>query len=329
VKYLIFNKILFVAFIIIFIGCKKINNSVEFEDVKHLIIDDISNQATNKTYINSFTFSNDTFIKNMPYSYQEAMRMIQQNIDSIDKTNINQHTKKFLHCLTIANFTQTLFCKQFLGSKIGKSNDYIAIPNWSNLNIAERYQKGNENKVPVWCGDRTSFFISLIDSFLHLKSESISIQNIHTYPIVNIDEKYYIFDPSDLFIARDITSNKILDYQDLRNSQFHNICIYDVKPRFAKFAEFISKRFIEDVRIKFQDNKSNVSTLVCNYLNTESKNLIPTNLVITNRKYPFFGTIKATTNTSNPYVILSDRPIYSLKNHSFNFYRIYFGIATK
>jgi hypothetical protein len=49
---------------------------------------------------------------------------------------------------------------------------------------------------------------------LGIKATTISIKDVHTYPLVNIGNKRFIFDPFDPFIILDSLKLKIIDYDE-------------------------------------------------------------------------------------------------------------------
>ena len=191
-----------------------INDEPNATLIKNTFIDSIFiNNEVNKNEI--FTKSrNDILICNQNLSYSQAIVFLKNKFIQFDSNCQNENTKKYLKALYLCEFVHATFSFQFLGSKLGKTKHNIAIENWNNMTLENCYNMGNNNLAPVWCGDRTNFYLRLLDTLLGIKATAISIKNVHTFPIVNIGDKRFIFDPFDPFIILDSLKLKIIDYDE-------------------------------------------------------------------------------------------------------------------
>lgn len=267
----------------------------------------------------------DTLVHNINGDFNSVMARISHSLDSISQLQFNHETRTYLKCLLLTDFTSSLFSGQFLGNKLGMSDHSVSISSWNDRTIKECFDHGNRNVSPVWCGDRTTFFIKLADSLLHIKATQVSVPGIHTYPLITIGQKQFIFDPYDLFVPMDTIDHMILDYQAIKSEAYRSICVYDVKPEFGKRKELVSDRFINMLRSEYGKEKP-VCALLENYFNVNGKQLLEQSTICKRfRLHRNLIEVHPVVSDDCSYVLTSDVKIGSTKHDIPNFYRQYFG----
>jgi hypothetical protein len=207
---------IFLFCFIILISCSENRPALNSGPIKLYFID--TNDLENKSTVNQLTtrVSNDSINSNLKFDYCKAVSFLQNKFYQIDSCSENESTKKYLKVSILAEFVYASFSFQFFGEKSGKTSHRVAIKNWDKLPLDVCYNIANNNLLPVWCGDRTTFFIRLLDSLLSIKAKAISIKNIHTFPLVSIGQRRFIFDPYDPFIIFDSSLSEILDYDQVQ-----------------------------------------------------------------------------------------------------------------
>jgi hypothetical protein len=218
-----------------FISLFACNNNVDDIDANHILA---SYQTTVSLDTNlsaepaACLFQSDTIFNNLPYNYTQAIKQLIHMVDSIDQIeHYNRATKEYLSALVLADFVYAVCSFQFLGSQYQQGSTVIGIPNWSNLSLQSMFGLANTNQVAVWCGDRTSFYIKLLDSVLHLSAQTISIPQLHTFPVVRIGNKSYIIDPFNPIVLIDSATNKLAEYYSLKKTP-HTTLLFKKSPRF-------------------------------------------------------------------------------------------------
>ncbi len=308
-------------------SCKKTNHNIEIKALQNTIIAPNNQQInTQNKEVFSCTFNQQCLNQNIQLSYDDAIIKLNATFDSIAQLSFNRATKTYLKCLTIASFASSLFSSQFLGSKFGLSNHKISIANWQNMSLAQRYQQGNDNTYPTWCGDRSAFYIKLLDSLLHIKATEVSIPGIHTYPIITIENNQYIIDPYDLFVAIDTIKGEVVDYESLKNKIYKSLVIYDVKHEFGKCVELISDSLYNNLLLKYGQTDTAICALISTYFKTEGTALLNQSTIC--KPYtPINNTFEicAVNSPQSGYAITSEFKFNSTKHHLPNFFRQYFG----
>ncbi|MFT6947993.1 MAG: hypothetical protein ACJARP_002426 [Vicingaceae bacterium] len=166
-----------------------------------------------------FNFLEDTLINNVAIESKELNNMLAYELLRFDSLPANNSSKLYLKALFLADFTYSAFSYQFVGRELGLANDSAMFHNWENLSIAQQFNFGNKNLVSASCGVRTYLYKQLVKEHLKLPVRDTSIEGIHTYPIVTIAEREYLFDPSEPMIFCAEKGRKILEYTQLRNRE--------------------------------------------------------------------------------------------------------------
>ena len=262
--------------LILFISCTNKNQEPNAEVCKSVFIASpisINNSIDNALNI---SYKNDTFICNQATNFNQAIVILKSRFNEFDKLNEQEATKIFLKSLLLSEFVYAVSSFQFFGSKHGKSSHDIAIKNWNKLPLPICYHIANNNIQPLWCGDRTSFYIRLLDYLLGIKATEISIQNVHTFPIVNIGNKRFIFDPYDPFIVFDSSLTRIIDYDELVGKGLENnsLTVLRTKKTFGFANELVSNDLAYAVLCHKSNNSIDFSEKLRNYINANKAILL-------------------------------------------------------
>ncbi len=240
---------IFLFCFIIFISCTENRTKINSSLIKLYFVD--TNDLKNKNAANQLNtkVSNDTIKSNLKFDYWQAVSFLRNKFYQIDSCSYNESTKEYLKVSILAEFVYASFSFQFFGEKWGKTSHSVAIKNWDKLPLDVCYNIANNNLVPVWCGDRTTFFIRLLDSLLSLKASVISIKDVHTFPLVSIGQRRFIFDPYDPFIIFDTSLSTIIDYDQVQKLVLNNDSykVMRTKRIFGFSNELISQRLASDV----------------------------------------------------------------------------------
>jgi len=265
--YRVSQKHIIIIYLTLLVSCGKTNYEINNQLIKNTFID--SSLVINQNVKNDLfaTMSIDTLKCNQNLTYNQALSFLRNKFIQIDSISENIDTKSYLKALYLSEFVYASFSFQFLGSKLGKTNHQIAIDNWDKMPLENCYNMGNNNLVPVWCGDRTSFYIRLLDTLLEIKATTISIKNVHTFPLVNIGDRRFIFDPYDPFVIFDSLKSKVLDYDEAFKNCLNNnsIVIYRTKRTFGFPNELVSNELTNDILTSSINLKNNFSQKLMDY----------------------------------------------------------------
>jgi hypothetical protein len=207
---------------VLFSGCirqaRQHTDAIKVADVKGYLSDSFPTKKWVLSKCNCIQ-PTDTLIRNLPYSFDEAMLQIKQEFTHIDTLNTNKATKEYLKSLVLADFTYAAFSFQFLGPKFGLATDstYLNIlARWDTMSLRSCYDIGNLNITGLYCGQRTSFYLRLVDSLLGIKGYQVVVPyGVHIFPVVNLSNGPYVMDPYDPFVICDSTKQTVISYSQL------------------------------------------------------------------------------------------------------------------
>jgi hypothetical protein len=329
--YRVSQKHIIIIYLTLLVSCGKTNYEINNQLIKNIFID--SSLVINQNVKNDLfaTMSIDTLKCNQNLTYNQALSFLRNKFIQIDSISENIDTKSYLKALYLSEFVYASFSFQFLGSKLGKTNHQIAIDNWDKMPLENCYNMGNNNLVPVWCGDRTSFYIRLLDTLLEIKATTISIKNVHTFPLVNIGNRRFIFDPYDPFVIFDSLKSKVLDYDEafkycLKNN---SINIIRTKKTFGFSNELVSNDLTKEILAVSNNEKQDFSQKLKKYLivNQSSflKNIRKCSFEMYNKK----GIIYHSNLKDDRYIIQLENNLKNLPMNLNHFKKYYFGIDCK
>ncbi len=203
-------------------GCKRQarqhTETIKLSDVKEYLSDSFPTKAWVLSKCNCVP-PTDTLLRNLPYSYDEAILQIKQEFTHIDSLNTNKATKEYLKSLVLADFTYATFSFQFLGPKFGLATDstYLSIlAGWDTMALSSCYDLGNLNITSLYCGQRTSFYLRLVDSLLGIKGAPVVVPyGVHIFPVITLSNGRYVMDPYDPFVICDSTKQTVISYSQL------------------------------------------------------------------------------------------------------------------
>lgn len=294
----LYLSIALLLFLSIIFSCNNTGSKISFNELEwpksdgNNLIDNSDSSAVNCSY-KADTIYNTT-------SYDGAINRLKLMIDSVNQKH-TKHTATYINCLLLADFVYANCSFQFLGSLYQK-NSNVAIANWQNLSLNQMYELGVSNQVAIWCGDRTTYFNSLLKHLLNLNAQIIHINKVHTYPIVSIDGLYYIVDPYYPMVITNPITNNIADYEWLKKNIHQTEPVFRLSPRyFGESKTLISSELISYIKSLSYTNDTLICGLV-NHLLTQKKSTL---LALLKNKHiklvHYNATINPTKNVSYPF----------------------------
>ncbi len=132
------------------------------------------------------------------------------------------------------------------------------------------------NHLAVYCGDRTDFYCRLVDSLLKLKTITVNINGVHTFPLVRIGQKDYIIDPHDPFVLSDSSTGRVISYSGVMNPDVKRVHVTRTKRTFGDSRELISRPLIQHISKKQNpcDVAKYVKRLADEYLQAKKTNTL-------------------------------------------------------
>jgi hypothetical protein len=329
--YLVRLKPIIIIYLIFLVSCGKTNYEINSNLIKNTFID--TSQVITQDIKNDLfaTMSIDTLRFNQNLTYNQALNILRNIFMQIDSTSENIETKTYLKALYLTEFVYASFSFQFLGSQLGKTNHQIAIQNWDKMPLENCYNMGNTNLVPVWCGDRTSFYIRLLDSLLGIKATSVSIKNVHTFPLVNIGNKRFVFDPYDPFVIFDSLKMRVMDYDEALKYFLNNnsINIIRTKKTFGVSNELVSNDLAKDILAISKNEKQDISQKLIFYFKKNKAVFLKRFNKCTFDLHNKNGKIYLTNLKEDKFILhLSDK-LNNLPMNTNRFKKYYYGIDCK
>jgi len=319
-------KLIVSIFTILISSCIKSNN----EEINTKIVKEYFFLNNNLNFLDSNIIvlikSSDTVVLNLNNSFEKSLLFLKSKFFSIDLIKANLETRNYIKALLLAEFVYASFSIQILS--YDKCSHSDSVYNWNKMSLKEQFDFGNNNTQPIWCGDRTSFYIKLLDSLLCLKSSSLSIKNIHTFPLVHLKTGDYIIDPFDPFVVLNEKQDSIINYRGISNNKyFINYIALRTNRIFGNKNEIISRKFV----IKLM-NEVNIGKSFCDKLNfylenndSFNKNYLKWSLEPFNKN----GTVYSIVNGNYSFIIkYHDNKNNAIMNIN-HFKKFYFGIDCK
>jgi hypothetical protein len=308
-----------------------INDMPNAKLIKNTFIDSIFvNHEANKNDICTKS-TNDTFICNQNLSYSQAIVILRNKFIQFDSNYQNENTKKYLKALYLCEFVHATFSFQFLGPKLGKTNHNIDIENWNQMTLENCYNMGNNNLAPVWCGDRTSFYVRLLDSLLGIKATSVSIKNVHTFPLVNIGNRRFIVDPYDPFIILDSLKLKIIDYDESLKYclKGQRLQVIRTKKIFGFPNELVSNDLTKEILAVSKNENQDFSQKIMLYFTKNKVNFLKRINTCSFENYNKKGLVYNSNLKYDRFIIHFINNLNSLPMKMNHFKKFYFGIDCK
>jgi hypothetical protein len=222
--------------------------------------------------LNLSSLQSDTLLKNIPMNYSKAYNLLKHTCQSIDVSVNSYTTKSLLKSYIIADFVYAAFSFQFLGSYLGKSTDVSSVKNWPTLDLSICYDKANSNDYAVFCNERSIFFCRLLEKLTGLKSQIISIQNKHTFPLVFIKNRRFLIDPYDPFITCN-DSNELIDFYTLIKNQSQKVHPVRTPRVFGASRQLVSQRFVNEA-LNGETKLANIPNAIASYISLNREKLI-------------------------------------------------------
>lgn len=191
-------------------------------------------------------------------NFEEAMAELKLQLTKVDAIQTNEQTALYIKSLVIADFVFAKFGNQFLGAQFESTESERLKLGWNNYTLAKQYELGVQNKVAVDCGMKTAFFKSLVTQMLGVECLDRSIDGVHTFPIIQINNHQYLVDPSNPYVFYDQELGEILAFNQL-NAYLKSLIPIQTNRHFGKSRTIISSRFHQKY---FKDNIDLKSNLV-------------------------------------------------------------------
>lgn len=312
-------------YFLLLVSCK--NDKINNQYIKKIFIDssNLENGATRNEL--KTVCSTDTLKCNQNLSYDQALTKLRNTFVQINTLNENENTKTYLKALLLSEFVYASFSFQFLGSDLGETSHQVSIDNWDKMNLENCYNLGNNNLVPVWCGDRTTFYIRLLDHLLGIKAAAISIENIHTFPIVNIGKRRFIFDPYDPFIIFDSLTMTVMDYDEAFKYYLNDspLKILRTKRSYGFPNELISNKLTNNILGFSKHEKQDISQKLKIYLIKNKANFLSRVNACVFETYSKSGIIYQTNLKEDRYIIHLENNLNNIPMNVNRFNKYYFG----
>ena len=175
-------------------------------------------------------------------NFEKVMVQLNYQLNKIDSIESNEQTALYIKSLVIADFVFASFGNQFLSARFEYAKSVRLKLSWNSYTLAKQYELGVQNKVAVDCGMKTSFFNSLVTQILGVECLNMSIEGVHTFPIIEINNNQYIVDPSNPHVFYNNELNNILQFNEIADG-FKDLTFIKTNRSFGKSRTIISPRF--------------------------------------------------------------------------------------
>jgi len=308
----IYKSTISILIIMTLLGCK-----VEKKEI--ITHNQLRNYLNQDNFPESFKdyFQCDSIIlsinQNVNFSYEQSIKNLKVLFDDIDQNSSNKKLNNFIKSLVVADFVYASFSYRFLGDSLGIDNDSSIIKKWDTLSLKKCFDIGNHNHAAIYCNNRTSFYVRLLDTLLSIKTEIIEIEGVHTFPLTFIDDERFLIDPYDPFVVYDSISKVVLAYDSIRNNPYKQII--RSKRLFGCSRELVSNPLLQKVGIKY-----NVCSLM-EYLKKIGEQYIKNDSLLLQIHIPNFSDIsKIRSNQRFSYSLaLCSRPEGNIRLEQFYF----------
>lgn len=221
----------------------------------------------------------DTLYTNLPYTYDAAIADLRTKFAGIDTLHTSAETRQYLKALTTADLVYAAFSYQFLGPKYGLARDSQMLDiwqRWDTLPLSTCYDIGNHNIVSFYCTQRSTFFLRLVDTLLHVKGYTVTIPDgVHVFPVLHLSGGDYIVDPYDPAIFADSTGTYALTYDALLRSKGHghNKAIA-TRRIYGDTRMLLSHAYLDTLRARSgAAHEQGLGDLLCSYLHSQGGDL--------------------------------------------------------
>lgn len=266
-----FNRFVFITCSLLLLSCQtKQTKFIDASLLKSIFIDTNFKYTAPNNKEFSCQFINDTIKEKEAYS--DALKKLISKYTEIDKYTTTDETKQYAKSLLLAEWIYGSFYYQFLGPELGMADTTNWIVDFKKTDIQSCYNAGVSGNIAVWCEDRAELFTRLVDSLLHLKTEIISFNPTHTFPLVYINNKPYIIDPYDPFIVFDKNEN-IVDYEMLKKDNT-TACALRTKRNFGTSGELVSKKLYHQLCNDYTKENKDIGPMIFEYLSKNKLHLM-------------------------------------------------------
>jgi len=193
-------------------SCNKRDKQISAHHIKPYLKDSLSTYYLNLNE-DSCKLSFDTLDRNLNLTFDEAILALQKHYEEVDIQVKDDDARKYTKALITADFTYAAL-SYLLNLDSGKTQYENIHRDLQQYSLREIYSLGNSNSFSFYCGQRAYFYSLLVDTLLGLKTITKSIDETHTFPLTQINGKYYLIDPYDPFVVID-EHGKIPDWEVL------------------------------------------------------------------------------------------------------------------
>jgi hypothetical protein len=171
----------------------------------------------------------------------------------------------------------------------------------------------------------------LLDTLLGIKATTISIKNVHTFPLVNIGNRRFIFDPYDPFIIFDSIKSGVLDYNEALKYCLNNnsINIIRTKKTFGVSNELVSNDLAKDILAVSKNEKQDFSQKIIFYFKKNKAIFLKRFNKCTFDLHNKNGIIYQTNLKEDKFILHLIDKLNNLPMNTYIFKKYYFGIDCK
>ncbi|MDB4061256.1 hypothetical protein N9515_04845 [Vicingaceae bacterium] len=194
----------------------------------------------------NFIHTGDTVNRNIEIDSKEVLAYLKRQMKHFDTLHTNKQSILYIKSLFLADFVYAAFSYQFLGKDLGLANDSLIRNKWDRYSLEQQFDFGNQNEIAFSCGMRTKFYLKLTHQLLEIEGRDTSIQNVHTYPILNINGTEYLIDPSEPAVFINSRTNIITRYNQLKSSS--DVAIYKLNYSFGPSHFIFSNKLLKSIQ---------------------------------------------------------------------------------
>jgi hypothetical protein len=208
------------------------------------LIEHFTTPTQNIATTKSFDSVNVIITQKIPqiFSNNNIDSVLVKKLDSLDNLSCNNSTKNYIKACLIASMIGNLMPKQLLGSNFGLAKPLSNNRARSFQEVKSLISSSSDSPRAFDCLDMAYIFKVYLLKYLNLNCRIINLENIHTFPVVEIGEKEYIIDPYWLKIQLNAKSLEVLSLEKLDANEL--ILLKNFKSEFSKRYALISDSLI-------------------------------------------------------------------------------------
>jgi hypothetical protein len=232
-------------------GEMRTNQTIRFNEVKDYL------SPVKETYRQpEWVFENcrepsEALAQNLPYSYDEAIRIIKKMFAPVDQKPISYQAKQYIKALICADFVYAAFSYHYFGDDAGFADDTVLNSGWDSMPLNACYNIGNNNRKAVYCYERASFYLRLVKTLMGVNGKILSKDGVHSFPVLSIadnqgNSRPYLIDPYDPFVIIQ-TGDSVIPVFNQNINLPAPVEIYRTRRAFGESRLLVSKQMISSL----------------------------------------------------------------------------------